>query len=187
MVLSVSLQVFGFFVSFAAIELDAALSPHLEASGLAVTDLATHQTLDDVLFLALAGFVAYLVAFETKFLVAFERIVRVLATENAVQSTALVRTLTSHMPKLLAIPALNRRIVFLIVASHLILQLREGIITIVIHVCIPVSCLVDLILLVLFRIATFDRIFIDTLFEVHITLERASRNDQVRVPLRVHR
>ena len=97
-VLIVPLKMFGFLVSFAAIELNVALSPHFQAPALAVADLATHQALDDVLFLALAGLVAHLVAFKAEFLVTFERIVRVFATENAVQSTALVGTLTSHVP-----------------------------------------------------------------------------------------
>ena len=73
--------------------------------------LATKKAFDDILLRAFASFMANFVAFEAKLGVAVEGVMLVGATQDAVESGAFVRTLTSHVTKLFTVAALNGRIV----------------------------------------------------------------------------
>ena len=68
---------------------------------------------------------AYLIALETKFGVAFVRFVTVLATENASVASPFVRALADHVAKLFAPVALDCGVAVEVVPVYLVLQLRE--------------------------------------------------------------
>ena len=84
--------------------------PDFETAGLRVSYLLTCLALCHISLLALCCFVASLVALEAKLGSAFETVMLVTSTEDALRSAALVGALLRHVAELLAIVALDRRV-----------------------------------------------------------------------------
>lgn len=112
------------------------------------------------------------------------------STEDAVRPGPIIRTLFGHMPELLAISAFDSRIRLYVVPSHLVLELREHVLSFVARVgCLFIISLnsfvsssytssfinhlinvCGLLLLILCRLVHMPS-------EVHVTLDGAARND----------
>jgi hypothetical protein len=86
-----------------------------------VTDVSASTACRNVLFSAVSGFVSHLVALETHLFIALERIVGVLAAQDAVAFLRFIRTLLCHVAELTAVVALYRRVL----VSKVPLTLRD--------------------------------------------------------------
>ena len=116
----------------------------------------------------------------------------VLAAENAIGSSPLIGTLLGHVPKLLAVATLDRRVVFGVVARHLVLQTTEHVVfgrqhrVLVLLSARLQDCLVHLAISCIVQVfCAFS--FGDLSAKVHITLDCSPRNDEVRVTLGIDR
>jgi len=98
------------------------IRPNFEASGLVMADHIAVDAGVNIFRVAFSRLVAYFVAFEAQFFGAFERIMGVLSTQNAIKQFPLVRTVACKMSKLLAVATLQSRVVVLVVATYLGLQ-----------------------------------------------------------------
>ena len=97
-------------------------------------NLPTDQALHNIRLCALVSLVANLVALEAQFRVTFKWVMSALAAEDAVRTRPFIRTLLGHVPKLLAVAALYRWIWLNIVPCHLILELREHVLSFITRV-----------------------------------------------------
>ena len=84
--------------------------PDLETAILLVANLSALLALHHISLCALIGLMAYLVALKAELCVAVEAVMLVAATEDAVWAASFIWTFARHVPKLLAISALYRRI-----------------------------------------------------------------------------
>ena len=75
-----------------------------------MADLSTAEALHDVGLGALVGLMSHLVALEAQLGITVERVMGVLATEDAVWPTALIMALLRHVAELFAVAALYRRV-----------------------------------------------------------------------------
>jgi hypothetical protein len=100
-------------------------SPNAETAVLFVTQAATRVALYDITLCALTGLVADLITLEAQLFVAVEGVVRVFSAQNAVHSGPIVWALESQVAKLLAVAALESRVVLVVVASDLVLHAVE--------------------------------------------------------------
>jgi len=98
------------------------IRPNFETSGLVMADHIAVDTGINIFCVAFSRLVANFVAFEAQFFGAFERIMGVLSTQNAIKQFPLVRTVACKMSKLLAIATFQSRVVVLVVATYLGLQ-----------------------------------------------------------------
>ena len=159
--------------------------PHLKTSLLCMANLVAEGTLGDVLLITFTCNVACLVAFETEFLMAIKRVVRVFAAKYAIQPASLVWTLPRHMAKLSTISALDCRIWVYVVPRLLTLQLGKHVVHngIVLFFLIrfwscryPWFWLLKLSFLLSLR---------NMLSKVHVALECTTGNEQIWIPLRI--
>ena len=183
------LSLLTFFLTFTitlivlALTIVVIVCPYLETSGLLMANLATEQTFHYILHRALAGFVTYLIAFEAKLCITIEWVMGVTTTENTIQSNSFIRTFSSHMSKLLTVPALYGWVRLDEISTNLILHLREHVVFKGKHVCVIfVGCLRDKLVIVIIWL-WFIFFGIECLLEVHVTFECATWNDHVWVTL----
>lgn len=142
--------------------------------------LAAQETLHDVGLGAFVRLMANFVALEAELGVALERVVGVLATQNAVGPTTLVGALLRHVAELLAVATLYGRVRLDIVARHLVLHLREHVVLAVFVVVARLLHRVDN-LAILGLLLFFVRVNVPS--KVHVTLDGPARDEQIRVPL----
>lgn len=102
--------------------------PYFEAAGLLVAYLAAEEALGDIFLGAFAGFVPDTVALEAELGVAVEGVVRVRATQDAVEAGAFVGTLAGHVAELFAVAALYGGVVVEEVPRLLVLQFGEHVV-----------------------------------------------------------
>ncbi len=94
--------------------------PHFKTTSFSMSSLITLIAETNVFLVALTCFVSNLIAFKTHFFCALKRVVRVLATKDAVKSQSLVWTVPAYMSKLTAVSALYRNIIVLIITCNLL-------------------------------------------------------------------
>ena len=141
-----------------------------------MADLTAQETLHDIGLVALISLMAHLVALEAKFGVTVEGVMSVLTTQNAIWTAPLIGALLRHMSKLLAIPALYRRVELDVVAGHLVFHLGEHVVFLAVFI---VPCLLhrveNLAILLVHLLLIF--VWVDVPAEIHITFDGAARDD----------
>jgi len=90
----------------------ALFSPFFKATRLLVPVVAASTAINDVFLSAGTGFVPNLVALKAHFSITLERIMGVLATQDAVAHFGVVGALLSHVAKLPAVVAFDGRVFF---------------------------------------------------------------------------
>ena len=134
---------------------------------------------------------AHLIAFEAKLCITVERVVCVLATEDAVWAAPLIRALFCHVAKLLAVSTFDRWIVFSVVARHLVLQSREHVIfrqqcvAIVLSSCLLYSLMSTDLTVRCRNVLPLSVLYLPA--KVHVALYSTTWNDQVWIALSVDR
>lgn len=98
--------------------------PNLETSCLSVASHTTLITHINILRFTFICFVAHFITFKTKLFCALKRIVSILATQNTVQSFAIVGTVRHKVTELLAISAFDSWIFFTVITSNLSFQFQ---------------------------------------------------------------
>ena len=127
---------FGFFGGGGLIVTGVVDVPYFEAAGLLVAYLAAEEALGDIFLGAFAGFVPDTVALEAELGVAVEGVVRVGATQDAVEAGAFVGTLAGHVAELFAVAALYGGVVVEEVPGLLVLQFGEHVVLCRQEICV---------------------------------------------------
>ena len=128
-----------------------------------MANLTAGKAFYDISFFTLTCHVANLVAFETKLRVTFERIMRILPTENTFIPTAFIWTLSRHVAKLLAISTLDCGVRLSVVSRLLVFQLS---ILIILALCILLTRLLDRVNCLTVSIARFFFVKVNLLAKV---------------------
>ena len=149
--------------------------------------MTTRCALHDVGLGALVRLMADLVAFEAELGIALERVVGVLAAEDAVRAAASVGALARHVAELFAVATFDSRVRLDIVAGHLVFHPREHV---VLHaLVIVVARLLHRVLHLAVFTADLPLVLlvgeVHVAAKVHVAFDGAARDDQVRIALRV--
>ena len=163
--------------------------PNFETPKLRVPNLVAEDAFNDVFLGALTRYVPCLVALEAQLLSAVEGVVGVLAAEDAVRATALVRALLGHVSELLAVSAFDRRVRLDVVTSHLVFHFRKHVVfqrRAAVGVLLSARLLHCLVAnLAVRRLHFVALVQVEVPPEVHVALKGAAWDYQVWIALRV--
>lgn len=146
--------------------------------------LATLLAFHYIFLSAFARLMSPLVALKAELGVAFKAVMGVLATKDAIHTAALIGTLACHMTELLAVSALDGWVELGVVAGCLVLHAREKVIVAHLIIIFVLNQWHLFHLSFLFHLVFF--VWVDVAPEVHITLDRTARCDQVGISFGAH-